>query len=204
MKNIINYKFISFLFSWIFPTKETRRAFRNLCNIIEDEKEIPKIFKRYKKIIKKLQKKKRIRVIFLISENSKWKAQSLFDLMAKSEKFEPIIALTVLNSVHKGDDITRNNIDEDYNYFKSKGMQVVLAYKDNQFQDLKYFNPDIVFYQQPWDINKLQSPKEVSKYALTYYIPYYVNNYELQPIEYEQELHRFVYKYFVLNKWRAL
>jgi hypothetical protein len=201
MNNIINYKLISFLLSWIFPTKETRRAFRTLCNTIEDEKETPKIFKRYKKIIKKIAKKKQIRVIFLISENSKWKAQSLFDLMDKSEKFEPIIALTVLKGVHKGEDITRNNIDEDYNYFRNKGMQVVLAYEDNKFLDLKNFNPDIVFYQQPWDISKLQSPKEVSKYALTYYIPYYVNNYELQPIEYEQELHRFVYKYFVLNKW---
>lgn len=201
MNKIINYKLVSFLLSWIFPTKETRKAFRTLCHNIEVEKKISIVFKRYKKIIKKLAKKKRIRVIFLISENSKWKAQSLFDLMAKSEKFEPIIALTVLKSVHKGDDITRNNIDEDYNYFKNKGMKVVLAYKNNQYKNLKSFNPDIVFYQQPWGISKLQSPEEVSKYALTYYIPYYVNNYELQPFEYEQEFHKFLYKYFVLNKW---
>lgn len=201
MKNVINYKFVSFLFSWIFPTKETRRVFRNLCNSIEDNKEIPKIFKRYKKIIKKLRNKKQIRVLFLVSENSKWKAQSLYDLMAKSEKFEPVIALTVLKGVHKGLDITRNNIEDDFNYFKNKGMNVIKAYQNNEYLDLKTFKPDIVFYQQPWDIADIQAPKVVSKFALTYYIPYYVNNYELQPIEYEQNLHKHVYKYYVLNKW---
>src|SRR5574344_642988 len=201
MKNVINYKFVSFLFSWIFPTKETRRVFRNLCNSIEDNKEIPKIFKRYKKIIKKLRNKKQLRVLFLLSENSKWKAQSLYDLMAKSEKFEPVIALTVLKGVHKGLDITRNNIEDDFNYFKNKGMNVIKAYQNNEYLDLKTFKPDIVFYQQPWDIADIQAPKVVSKFALTYYIPYYVNNYELQPIEYEQNLHKHVYKYYVLNKW---
>lgn len=197
----MGYSILSSLFAWTMPTKEDRKQFRALCQNIDNRKEIIKIHHNYANLIKKLRNKDKYKVLFLVSENSKWKAQSLYDLMAKSDKFEPIIALTVLKDVHRGNDITRNNIDEDYNYFKNKGMQVVLTYKNKQFLDLKAFNPDIVFYQQPWGINKLQSPKRVSKYALTYYIPYYVNNYELQPIEYEQEFHKSVYKYFVLNKW---
>ena len=200
--NLINYKILSNLTSWIFPTKEDRRIYRSLCNKIEEDKKIPVVHNRYKNLLKKIKNKKnKIRVIFLISENSKWKAQSLYDLMSKSTVFEPIIALTLMTGVHKGDDITRNNLEEDYNFFTSKGMNVVYAYSDNRYVDLNNFSPDIVFYQQPWDLSFIQSPEFVSKFALTYYIPYYVNNYELQPIEYEQKLHKFVYKYFVLNKW---
>lgn len=198
----MNYKILSNLTSWIFPTKETRKAYRALCKSIEEDKTVLVVQKRYKKILSRLKNKKgKIRVLFLISENSKWKAQALYDLMAQSNKFEPIIALTLMTEVHKGEDITRNNLEQDFKFFSSKGMNVVYAYKNGDYVNLKNFNADIVFYQQPWDISKKQFPEVVSKFALTYYIPYYVNNYELQPIEYDQFFHKLIYKYFVLNKW---
>jgi CDP-glycerol glycerophosphotransferase (TagB/SpsB family) len=169
---------------------------------IDYKKRLAKVQNRYEKVINKLKKKNsKIRVLFLVSENSKWKAQSLYDLMAASNDFEPIIALTALKAVHIGLDTTRNNIEDDFKFFKDKGMNVVKAYKNHKYLKLNVFKPDIVFYQQPWDLDKTQAPEVVSEFALTYYIPYYVSVYDIQSIDYEQNLHKYVYKYYCLNKW---
>jgi hypothetical protein len=198
----MRYSILSFLFAWLLPTKNDRKEFRRFCQNIDARKDCKVIQKRYEKLVKKLRDKKgKLRVLFLVSENSKWKAQSLYDLMAKSEDFEPIIALTVLNDVHNGHDITRNNLEEDFKFFKAKGMNVVKVYDKHKYLNLKSFKPDILFYQQPWGIAKIQSPEIVSNFALTYYIPYYVNVYDVQPFDYDELLHKFVYKYYCLNKW---
>jgi len=82
-------------------------------------------------------------------------------------------------------------------------MNVSYGYKNGEFVDLKEFNPDIIFYQQPWSLAYIQSPQITSEFALNYYVPYYINNYEPMPFEYEQDFHKALYKYFVLNKWWA-
>ena len=49
-----------------------------------------------------------------------------------------------------------------------------------QFDDLKKYNPDIVFYQQHWHIAQNQNVFSVSKFALPVYIPYcFVEGYEM-------------------------
>lgn len=204
MKNIINYKFISFLFSWIFPTKETRRAFRNLCNIIEDEKEIAKIHNNYTNLIKKLRKKDKYKVVFLINENSKWKAQSLYDLMQESSLFEPIILLTIADIQKKIPVENKKQIlNDNYNFFKSKNMSVEIAYdvKKDKAYNLSKYNPDLVFYQQPYKLPKNQDINKVSKFALTYYIPYYLPDYENLELDCEFDFHNSVYKYYILNEY---
>ncbi len=196
----LNYKILGNLFAWIFPTHEDRRNFITLCRNIEDEKLINKVQKKYPKLVKKLSKKQKLRVLFLVSENSKWKAQSLYDLMEKSEHFEPVIALTVLANVHSGMDKTRDEMGKNYEFFTSKGMKVVKAYENHEYLDLKTFKPDIVFYQQPWSLSKIQSPDKVSKYALTCYIPYFVANYGVLRLDTGLRLHKFLFRHYVLNK----
>lgn len=197
----MNYKILSNLTSWIFPTKETRKAYRALCKSIEEDKKIPLLTKRYNKMLVKLKNKKdKIKVLFLVSEVAKWKAQSLYNLMVDSEEFEPLIAVTLLTDAHKGKDVCRKNINEAYNFFKRNGMNVVYAYTNKHYVDLKTFNPDIVIYQQPWGLDKSQFPDEVSKYALTLYIPYYVASYTLSEFDYNQDFHKFLFRYYVLDK----
>ncbi|MGN0030516.1 MAG: glycosyltransferase family 2 protein [Candidatus Gastranaerophilaceae bacterium] len=196
----LNYRLMGNLLAWIFPTHESRRDFIKLCRNIEDIKLADKIQKYYPKLAKKLSKKKKLRVLFLVSENSKWKAQSLYDLMEKSEHFEPFIALTVLTGVHTGVDTTRNELEDNYKFFKSKGMKVVKAYENHEYLDLKIFKPDIVFYQQPWALSKLQMPDNVAKFALTCYIPYFVANYGILRLDTGLRLHKFLFRHYVLNK----
>ena len=185
--------------------KDKRRKFKKFCIDTQDNKTAKIIQKNYSKIIQRIKNKQgKIKVLFLVSENSKWKAQSLYDLMAESEKFEPIIALTQITKTHHGKDNTRNELKENYDYFSSKKMNVLYAYENNKYIDLKDFEPDIIFYQQPWYISSKQSPQKTSKYALLCYIPYYVMNYGGE-MDYSQPLHKYLFRHYILNKdWADL
>lgn len=155
-------------------------------------------FNYFKKILqlKNIYSKRKIRVLFYVTENSKWRYQSLYEELARDEHFEPFVCVSVLTSVHKGEDKTRYNIEENYNFFKTRDMQVVISYKDGKYIDFSKFHPDIVFYEQPYDLPSLYKPYRVSRYALACYC-----DYGLQLVDddnnYTQNFHRLLWKFFV-------
>lgn len=174
--------------------------FKKVEKWIKDEITIRLYPIKYKKIIKRIKNKKdKIRVIFLCSENSKWAYQNLYEQFAKSEHFEPLVLINMLETVHLGLDKTRNNLKENYNFFKSKGMNVEYAYKDNQYIDLKEFKPDIVFYEQPYDLPKIYMPKYVSNFALTCYHPYSFEGLFYSGLAYHEKFHKLLYKFYAMN-----
>lgn len=152
-------------------------------------------------------KKRKIRVLFLVNEISKWKVQSLYDLIKESEDFEPIIALNIADrqwdcSLSQRAEIIKNN----YEFFKSKGMDAQIVYDavDDVSKDLAELNPDIVFYQQPYWLAKEHRPELVSEYALTCYIPYYVPNYSQFHL-YCKYFHEILFRYYQPNKeWESV
>lgn len=129
---------------------------------------------RMNKKLKKIIKHKKIRVAFLVSEQSKWGYASVYDSFAKSDKYEPIILVTKLMLEHQGQKSLYKTIDDCYNYFKKLGYNVDFAYdeKRHRYIPLNKFNVDIVFYQQPWELDTCQHPLNVSKYAITAYSAY--------------------------------
>lgn len=148
-----------------------------------------------KKIKNKFQQKQKIRVAFLVNENQKWSYQSLYEEFDKSEYFEPLVLVTV----DKGAYITINNLEENYNFFKSKNINVDYAYKDGEFLDLQKFQVDIVFYSQPWEIADIQSIVHVSHFALTMYCPYGYQTFDYEK-NYMQKFHKLLFSYFVENE----
>lgn len=62
----------------------------------------------------KIHKNIKIRVLFLVRENSKWSYDSLYKLMKESKIFDPIIVVSLLTSVVEGLDTTRNNLEDNY------------------------------------------------------------------------------------------
>lgn len=151
----------------------------------------------YKQNLRRLRNNSdKIRVIFLVTENAKWGYQSLYEQMDKDSYFEPIILVSLLNRVHKGGDKTRNNLEENYTFFENQGMNVDYAYKNGNYIDLKTFNPDIIFYEQPWDIPKIHKPLNVSKFALTCYCDYGLELVEDKD-NYRENFHYLLYKFFV-------
>ena len=199
----MKYKLISFLLAWIFPTKKDRKTFRKFCQKLEMQNAGIKAQKHYNKIVKKLHNKKRngekLRVAFIVSENQKWGYQSLYDLLEKSNIFEPIILISLLTSVHKGIDNTRKNTIQNYNFFKNKNMNVEFLYENNNYKALREFKPDIVFYEQPWDLPLKYTPQQVSKYALTCFCSYSFETLN-DSDNYFNNFHGFLYKYFIEHK----
>lgn len=186
----------------LHSTKELKKHLKVIFtqkNAVRLDKNMKKLLKAQTRIIKKLRQKQCLRVLFLVSENSKWKAQSLYELMEKSDRFEPVIALTQLTGVHNGEDITRDELDFNFNFFKDKGMKVIKTYENNQYLDLNAFNADIVFYQQPWDISPMQSYDKVYKNSLLCYIPYHSPNYGIKKLETDMIFFKYLYRYYVVN-----
>ena len=202
----MKYQLLSKLIAWMFPTPADRMRFRTWCKELDNRKNIELIKNNYENLLKKFNNntaERPIKVLFLVNDIAKWKAQSLYDLMKESHEFKPFIALTLADYQPKLDLIDRKKIiDEAYNFFTSKSMDCVIAYdaEHNKEFNLDEFEPHMVFYQQPWQIAKNQLPLAVSKFALTFYIPYYVQNYGEPYLECHQELHQTIFRYYIIDK----
>ena len=127
-----------------------------------------------KKIKEKYKNKEKIRVAFYVSENAKWNGEELYKLFEQHEFFEPIIIVSLLSYVHNGNDNTRNNLQENYEFFKSSGKNVVKAYNEEkkEYIPIEKFGADIIFYQQPWGIPDIHDIEYTKDFVLSCYFDY--------------------------------
>ena len=165
---------------------------------------------RYRHNVRRVSRKyasgDKIRILFLVSEAAKWKLQSLFDRIASDDRLMPFVALSIADTDWK---LTRDQriekLSKMHEFFKSMGMACEMAY-DNEADEalpLNRFHPDLVFYTQPWFLPPCQCPRLVSKYALTFYVPYFVPTFANKTMHCCLQLHKDVYRHFVLNEdWR--
>lgn len=169
---------------------ENRRIKRNVSYIKNNSKKVLAYLKTKAKTGK-------IRVAFLCSEPAKWKCQTLYDLMLKDEKFEPFILATRADTPVQDGEFAHKT----YEYFKSKNMDVRYAYdlETGKYIHSKDFGADLIFYQQPWSNETTQGPVVASKYALTYYVPYFIAT-SVSWIEYGLRFHSYLHKHYVLNQ----
>ena len=162
--------------------------------------------KQYQKILTTLKnrKEKTYRVGFLVSEIQKWKCQSVFDLMQSEQCLSPVIVITPICRKNETVEVVENRMLEYQEFFRAKKMECVVAWDfvHKEVVSLDVFSLDLVFYQQPWDIDKKHSIEEVSKKSLTFYVPYCI------PISGDADLdcrlfHHQLFKYYVLNQsWK--
>lgn len=205
MLNIL-YKFLDTIL--LFLPYKSRAIIRKLSNIIKRKAIKVNNLKIKTKVIKKIKEKiknnQKINVAFLVFNESKWKNESIYNILKKSEHFTPYIFVTKKDVPKDSFDYeTNDKLKETYNFFKNKDFNVFFAYdieKDNWISlDKMNPKPDIVYYCEPWAIHSSQYPISVNNYALTYYSPYFIptsNEY----IEYGLDFHNDVQTYFVQNK----
>ena len=148
----------------------------------------------------KLKRKEKIRVMFLVSELAKWKMQSLYDLMEGSEFFEPFLAISCFGKWWAHPEY-ETLLNDSIAAFEKKGMRyvVVADFRTKRNVPLRQFEPDIVFYEQPYEWTREYMPVSVSRYALTMYIPYAVPTNEVNPKWYDIPFLRTIYLYILLN-----
>lgn len=162
----LSYSHFYIRFLWFKKRFVFNKAYRNIVRKIQTS--------RMKQKLKKISKHNKIRVGFLVSEQSKWGYASVYDSFAKSDKYEPVILVTKLMLEHQGQKSFYKTIGDCYKYFTDMGYNVEFAYDESnhQYIPLNKFNVDIVFYQQPWELDDSQHPLNVSKYAITAYLAY--------------------------------
>jgi CDP-glycerol glycerophosphotransferase (TagB/SpsB family) len=186
----------------IIPSKLLKDFFYNLkisqnVNYIKSNK--TRILNQLKKVVKK----RPLKVCFYVYDESKWKCQSLYDLLEKDSNFIPVILVTktAAKNIDNPSYQTVDNVVRTYNFFISKGMRVNYAYDidNNLFLPFEQFKPDIVIYQHPWYVETSQGPVVCSKFALTYYVPYYFPT-TTASHDYSLRFHQYVQRYCIFDE----
>ena len=123
----------------------------------------------------KVARGEKVRVVFLSMDTAKWKCQSIYDEMSGSRLFDPVVALTMTDEDegHTAQDVDRRNA-ESRRFYESHGCKVVVACDSvtGHAVSLDALEADIVFFQVPWGNLRGQTVWDVSRYALTCYMPY--------------------------------
>lgn len=166
------------------------KQYKNLC-------------KKYKKTIKRLQqesKNRKIRVAFYVND-TRWKCQNLYDLMSKDDHYEPFIIVGKHSTgPHKYEQQSESELKQIYEDYKSKGMNVELAYHDeNGDVPLSEFHPDVIFYSRPWGISAMHSISNSAEFALTCYVPYFISN-SPASVEAGSLFQNILWRYYVINE----
>lgn len=155
------------------------------------------------RITKKISAGQPVRVLFLISECSKWKCQALYDQFAQSPNFEPIIAFTQTD-LEEGTpkEYLEGRFEQLRAFFGKRGSSFVEVYSVNEDNavELSAFSPDVVFYSTYWLIPECQQPQVVSRYALTCFVPYFLACHDAAQLDAQRLVHLLVFRYFALDK----
>ena len=174
--NTINYDYLII----ISPDFDNKKNFLKENNYLNKKIKILNFYqkklkidarKNYKNILKSFKNKEKIKILFTCEQNEKWCYTDLYKILQKSEKFE-ILPVVLYPIISKGETIFTQ--EENKKFFNELNINSIdgFDYQNNNIIDIKKFEPDIVFYQQPWYLNNCNHPKFVSSYALTIMAPY--------------------------------
>ena len=204
------YTVVSKLITWIFPEKEDRKRFRDFCKELDSRKEVLCVHDRHAKVLARLREKygkQNIKVVFMTSENSKWVYQSLYEEFAKNPKFDVQVLVTMRTGIFDKRNSSVDYCEEaqrTYNFFKSRGINVEYAFdlEHKRYKDLREFNPDIIFYEQPWELSKVQSIETTSKFALPMYCNYGASTTNCRK-EFVDPFYKELVIYFTKVRWKT-
>ena len=164
------------------------------------------INKNKKYVLKKIRQKakhQKLNVAFYVYDETKWKCQSLYDLLEKDEHFIPYIFVTKNAAPKENFNFQKpDELKKVFEFFKGQNMRVEYAYDFENDRHIPFEQmqpkPDIIIYQHPWYVETSQGPVVCSKFALTYYVPYFVATSVCQA-EYYLRFHQYVQTHYILD-----
>ena len=149
--------------SWMY--KNLKKIKTMLKNILIDVKTIPYFFD-----CRKLEKVKerKIKIAFMCQYIPTWnKFEPLYREMEASDDFEPYL-VCVPDCIQDGEMINYPGVNETYRYFCDMNYaNVIDAFLDNNWLDLKELKFDYIFYTRPYNhfMPHVYSTENVKKYA---------------------------------------
>lgn len=93
--------------------------------------------------VRQVRRKKRIKVAFVINSLGAWKTESLYKAMLAHERFSPMLIVSP--------SCEENDVENICKYLDSKAYEYRVLEEYRTIRSV--FNPDIVFYQKPYDNN---------------------------------------------------
>lgn len=153
-------------------------------------------------IIKRISKKDKINVVFVVLYDSIWKCDELYKKMRNSNYYNPIVLICPI--VNFGRENMLFQMDKSYETFAKRGYNPIRSYdkNNNTYIDLKKdLSADIILYTNPYDglIDDRYNIRNVRS-ILTCYIPYFYNTTKLK-FFYDLPFHRFLWKYFIESEY---
>lgn len=149
-----------------------------------------------KKLLAEAQQKDRIKVAFLLINESIWKYERLYFLLKEDERFEPVVFVCPFKSF--GEEVMKKEMEQSYTHFKEQGYEVQkTALKTGEWLDVKAeFNPDLVFFTSPWLSTFQQYSINHFLDVLTGYVPYGFNSSNLYDVHFNFDMQNFCWKVF--------
>ncbi|MFC5191140.1 CDP-glycerol glycerophosphotransferase family protein [Algoriphagus aquatilis] len=149
-----------------------------------------------KRIINKIKGKDKINVIFLVIHESVWKYSYLYDLLEKSERFNPVVV--VCPYLPMGENVMIEDLNKCYEFFKTGGYRVVKSLKDNnKWLDVnRELDPTIVFFTNPHNLTRKEYLITSFLNSLTCYVPYNFGNSHLISLFHDQDFHNYLWNLF--------
>lgn len=170
-----------------FAKKNIRLAILKYRIYVSNKKQISKVAS--------IANKEKIKVAFLIINESIWKYEHLYFLLKDDPLFEPVVFICPFLTY--GDDVRDKEMNNIYYSFSKKKYDIVKTLKDDgTFFDIKKdFQPDIVFFTTPWELTKPQYLIYNFLDVLTCYVPY--GFYTTEQFYFNNELTLLSWKFFV-------
>lgn len=190
IKNIVRF---------MLPSIKIRRFFKRhiSLNSIYESYLIFSIEKKHQVALKRIKGKKIIKVAFFLIHESVWKYESVYHLMEKDERFDPIVVVCPYMSY--GEENMLNEMNNAYNSFKKKGYNIIksLNEKTGKWLDVKKdINPDIVFFTNPHKLTKKEYYILNFIDTLTCYVQYSFHVSYLNQSQYDKIFHNLLWRAF--------
>lgn len=147
----------------------------------------------FEKTLEKVRKKEEIKIIFYVTDCAKWSSDSLFKELKKKTCVKVNIALLKVSPIEAH--------EKNLNFFKEIDESLIELYdSEGNVLELLSFEPDLIFYEQPWCLDEINKIESVSKSCLTANIPYGFMLIDSDIAHYYQPFHFCLWRYFAENE----
>lgn len=150
-------------------------------------------------MLEKLKNKEKIKVVFLVTFESIWKLDQVFEKMLDDPYFEPLILVcpyTVFDEQRMWEEMDRT-----IGYFKEKNYPMFSAYNENEKRwiSLQELAPDLVFFTNPHKLTRDEYYQDAYLNYLSCYAGYGmpVSKYSNYQEQFNQKFHNAMWNIFV-------
>lgn len=103
----------------------------------------------YRSVIREIRQRGSANVLFIASSISMWRYEGICELLVKDKRFSVMIAISPFICYSK--ESQEKDVDGLCNLFSKNGIPYKVIQTDEDYSELeKSFNPDLIFYPQPY------------------------------------------------------